>query len=58
MKIAVACDHGAYEYKEMIKEMLLSQGYEVVDFGYGFDRIHGLSGYGIAMRKGSGERRM
>ncbi len=33
MKIAVACDHGAYEYKEMIKEMLLSQGHEVVDFG-------------------------
>ena len=32
MKIAVACDHGAYEYKEMIKEMLLSQGHEVVDF--------------------------
>ena len=33
MKIAVACDHGAYEYKEMIKEMLLSQGHEAVDFG-------------------------
>ena len=33
MKIAVACDHGADEYKEMIKEMLLSQGHEVVDFG-------------------------
>ena len=33
MKIAIACDHGAYEYKEMIKEMLLSQGHEVKDFG-------------------------
>lgn len=33
MKIAIACDHGAYEYKEMIKEMLLSKGHEVKDFG-------------------------
>ena len=33
MKIAIACDHGAYEYKEMIKKMLLEQGHEVKDFG-------------------------
>ena len=33
MKIAIACDHGVYEYKEMIKEMLLSKGHEVKDFG-------------------------
>ena len=33
MKIAIACDHGAYEYKEMIKDMLLAQGHEVKDFG-------------------------
>ena len=32
MKIAIACDHGAYEYKEMIKDMLLAQGHEVKDF--------------------------
>lgn len=33
MRIAIACDHGAYEYKEMIKKMLLEQGHEVKDFG-------------------------
>lgn len=33
MKIAIACDHGAYEYKETIKEMLQEQGHEVTDCG-------------------------
>ena len=33
MKIAIACDHGAYEYKEMIKAMLEQEGHEVLDFG-------------------------
>ena len=33
MKVAMACDHGAYEYKDIIKEMLIKEGYEIVDFG-------------------------
>lgn len=33
MKIAMACDHGAYEYKEMIKKMLEEQGHTIEDFG-------------------------
>ncbi len=33
MKIAIACDHGALEYKNEIKEMLIQDGYEVSDFG-------------------------
>ena len=33
MKIAVACDHGAFEYKEIVKEMLTEMGHEVEDFG-------------------------
>lgn len=33
MKIAMACDHGAFEYKEEIKEMLKEMGHEVEDFG-------------------------
>ncbi len=33
MKIAIGCDHGAYEYKEEIKEMLQSEGHEVIDCG-------------------------
>lgn len=33
MKIAMACDHGAFEYKSEIKEMLIQMGHEVEDFG-------------------------
>lgn len=33
MKIALACDHGAYEYKMIVKDMLVEMGYEVQDFG-------------------------
>lgn len=33
MKIAIACDHGALDYKNMIKEMLVEMGHEVEDFG-------------------------
>lgn len=33
MKIAIACDHGAFEYKEVVKEMLSEQGHSVTDFG-------------------------
>lgn len=33
MKIAVACDHGAFEYKEIVKGMMKEMGHEVVDFG-------------------------
>ncbi|MBR2081230.1 MAG: ribose 5-phosphate isomerase B [Oscillospiraceae bacterium] len=33
MKIAIACDHGAYALKEIAKKHLSEQGYEVRDFG-------------------------
>ncbi|MFV0381093.1 MAG: ribose 5-phosphate isomerase B [Breznakia sp.] len=33
MKIAVACDHGAFEYKERVKSIVIEMGYEVEDFG-------------------------
>lgn len=33
MKIAMACDHGAFEYKEEIKMMLTEMGHEIEDFG-------------------------
>ncbi len=33
MKIGMACDHGAYSYKEEIKSMLQEEGYEVIDCG-------------------------
>lgn len=40
MKIAMACDHGAYDYKETIKEMLTSEGHEIIDCGcHGTDSV-------------------
>ena len=33
MKIAIACDHGAYTLKETVKKHLTDKGYEVKDFG-------------------------
>lgn len=33
MKIAIGCDHGAYEYKETIRKMLEEEGYMVTDCG-------------------------
>lgn len=33
MKIAIGCDHGAFDYKETIKTMLIDEGYEVEDCG-------------------------
>ncbi len=36
MKIAVGSDHAGYELKEYVKEMLLKEGYEVVDMGTNF----------------------
>ena len=33
MKIAIACDHGAYDLKETVKKHLTEKGYEVKDFG-------------------------
>ena len=33
MKIAIACDHGAYALKEHLKEYLSAQGHEISDCG-------------------------
>lgn len=33
MTVAIACDHGAVEFKDKIKARLTAQGIEVVDFG-------------------------
>jgi len=32
-KIGIAADHAGYALKEILKERLISQGYEVIDFG-------------------------
>lgn len=33
MRIALGCDHAGHEYKERIKQHLISKGYEVSDHG-------------------------
>lgn len=33
MKLALGCDHAAYELKEAIKEKLTNEGHEVLDMG-------------------------
>ena len=33
MKISIACDHGGYELKKIVKEWLENNGHEVIDFG-------------------------
>lgn len=33
MKISMACDHGAYDFKEELKGYLQSEGYEILDCG-------------------------
>lgn len=41
MKIAVGSDHGGYEYKNAIKNMLTNNGHEVVDVGcHSKDSVH------------------
>lgn len=33
MKLSIACDHGGYELKEIVKKWLIDNKYEVIDFG-------------------------
>lgn len=33
MKLAIACDHAAYDLKESLKKYLKDKGHELVDFG-------------------------
>ena len=40
MKIALACDHGAFALKEKVKGWLTEAGYEIRDFGcYGPESV-------------------
>jgi len=41
MKIAIACDHSALEFKEEVKRLLAARGFEAEDFGtYTADSCH------------------
>ena len=41
MKIAIGCDHGGFELKELVKAHLIEKGCEVEDFGcYSKESVH------------------
>jgi len=40
MKVVIACDHGGFELKEIVKEHLIENGYSVMDIGtYNTDSV-------------------
>ena len=48
MKLSIGSDHGGYEYKEAVKEHLISLGHEVVDCGcFGVESVD-YPDFGIA----------
>ena len=51
MKIALGCDHAAYEMKEAVKEKLMKDGYEVIDFGCNSTESVDYPKYGHAVAK-------
>ena len=51
MKIAIGCDHAAYEMKEAVKEKLLREGYEVTDVGCDSTESVDYPKYGHAVGK-------
>lgn len=60
MKIAIACDHAGFEYKEKLVGYLRNEGYEVKDFGTYSpesmdypDTVHPLA---VAVEKGEFEK--
>jgi ribose 5-phosphate isomerase B len=60
MKIALACDHGGYPLKNIIKEVVLADGYSVIDLGT--DSIESVDypdyaeKLGLAITRGEAER--
>lgn len=52
MKIALAADHGGFELKQLIKEFLTAQGYQIADFGaYQLDNADDYPDFVIPMAK-------
>ena len=51
MKIAIGCDHAAYEMKEAIKEKMTAEGYEIIDFGCDSTESVDYPKYGHAVGK-------
>lgn len=51
MKIAIGCDHAGYQLKVAVKDKLLKEGFEVVDFGTDSVESVDYPGYGKAVGK-------
>ena len=51
MKIAISCDHAGYPLKVAVKDKLLKEGFEVVDFGTDSVESVDYPGYGKAVGK-------
>ena len=51
MKIAICCDHAGYPLKVAVKDKLLKEGFEVVDFGTDSIESVDYPGYGKAVGK-------
>lgn len=48
MKISIGADHAGFEFKEKLKDYLVENGYEVLDFGaYAFDSEDDFTDYAI-----------
>ena len=51
MKIAIGCDHAGYPLKVAVKDNLLKEGFDVVDFGTDSVESVDYPGYGKAVGK-------
>jgi ribose 5-phosphate isomerase B len=60
MQIALACDHGGYPLKNIIKEFIRASGYSVIDLGtdstVSVDYPDFAEKLGMAIKKGEAER--
>ena len=55
MKIAIGCDHAGYPLKVAVKDKLLKEGFEVVDFGTDSVESVDYPSYGKAVGKAVAE---
>lgn len=52
MKIGLACDHGGYELKEVLKKFLQGMDYQVIDYGTDSEESVDYPDYGEKLSKG------
>lgn len=59
MKIGIAADHGGYELKELLKDYLQKEGYEVVDYGaFVLDRTDDYPDFVIPLARAVAEKEL